>query len=331
MPEMPDYNRFIKFLNPISIKSNWLLNIPRKKIEIKTGKDSVGNGITQIGKYQEQEWYKFQKDIESNGVRDYITLKLYKDPNGINRFVCTDGSHRIHAISNIKNKDCYIPVIFDIDTTIPLTELSEIFYLLYVSKNISHRDLSSIYDQMTWLSVNEIKTPDIKTLIKEDKIHAYDYFHGAKIYDFLKNLFSNKYKIYKKVEGIDFDWTIKRGHVIFKFADGDEIYDIDKKYPLQKPGSDNDVIRAATQAVKQCVEKISPEMMRELGLFKGFWIKSKMIYGEVQNLIPYSTNTNFIQLLSIEDEDGKVLKNKDMILKKLCDIVGVIIVTANVV
>jgi len=73
---------------------------------------------------------------------------LYKDPDGANRFICVDGSHRIHAISNLKNNDCYIPVIFDIDTTIPQTELSEIFYLLYVSKNISYRDLSSIYDQM---------------------------------------------------------------------------------------------------------------------------------------------------------------------------------------
>jgi len=50
-----------------------------------------------------------------------------------------------------------------------------------------------------------MKAPDIRDLIKEDKIHAYDYFEGSKLHDFLKNLFSNKYKIYKKVEGIDFD------------------------------------------------------------------------------------------------------------------------------
>jgi len=56
-----------------------------------------------------------------------------------------------------------------------------------------------------------------------------------------------------------------------------------------------------------------------------------MVYGEVQNLVPYSTNTNYIQLLSIEDEDGKLLKKQDIILNKLCNIIGMIIVTASVV
>jgi len=55
MPDMPDYNRFAKFSNPIGIKSSWLFTIPRKKIETRLGKDNVGNSITQVGRYHEQD------------------------------------------------------------------------------------------------------------------------------------------------------------------------------------------------------------------------------------------------------------------------------------
>jgi len=331
MSEMPNYNQFVKTANPIHVKSSWVITLPCNTIEKKTTINVTGARGLQIGRYSQETWQKFEDDINSNGIKDYLLLKLYKDENGQNRIECADGSHRIHALKNLK-KECQVPVVFDIDTSIPRNELAEIFYLLYVGKVMAFNDMSSLFDQMVWLRIDEIKAPSIKALLKDQKeeSYAYEKFKGTKLYEFLENLFSGKYRMYKKVEGIDFDWSMKNGRVIFKFADGNEVEDIERKYPLEKAGSDNDVIVAATQAVKQCIEKISPDMMRKLGLFKGYWVRSKMIYGEIQNLVPYSVTKNYIQLLSIEDKDGNLLKDQT-ILDRLCNSIGTIVVTSGVV
>jgi hypothetical protein len=123
---------------------------------------------------------------------------------------------------------------------------------------------------------------------------------------------------------------LRGGKVWFKFADDKEVDNINSKYPLAKVGVDNDAIRAAAQAIRQSIEMMSPEMMRQIGFFKGNWIEGKVIYSEIENIIPYSVGVNYIELLRIVDGNGSVVV-KDTILERLEKLLGTITVTSDVV
>jgi len=190
----------------------------------------------------------------------------------MNFFFNDTATTEIYTTRKLGLNDLMVPVLFNINRSIPLEELSEMFYLMARAKLIDMRDFSSIMDQFVILQFEgKIRPPDIETLLEgREEPKSYDVFKNTDLYSFFRNLFSGKYKAFRHAEGIDVSWTLHKGKVWFKFADEEPTSDVDKKFPLAKAGTDNDVARAACKAIKQSVEMMSPDMMRRLGFFKGF-------------------------------------------------------------
>ena len=323
------YNQYVKTFNPIEISSDFLTAIPHEKIEIKEYENPDGTRGLVYGKYEKDEWNKFIKEIELNGIKEFLTLELKKNFYGINEFSIKDGLHRIYAIKFLQI-DKKIPVMIEIDTNIPFDELRDIFNMMTQSKIISNRDYAALLNQFVLLQIESVKH-GFNELLNEKKLNVSDKFYGNKLFDFIDKLSSSKLKAYIKTEGIDFSWSFKNGKLIYKFENDEEITDISKKYPIYSVEGDGDIIKAAVQAVSQFFEKISPETMRALGIFKGNWIECTIYSTEVENALPYNMSENYIRLNDITTEVGIHIKNGRSLLKEIVSNIGDIYVSSEVV
>jgi len=157
--------------------------------------------------------------------------------------------------------------------------------------------------------------------------HGYEVFKGTELFTFFDNIFSGKYEMYEKVDGLNVVWGIQDGKVVFNLGGSQgNISDVEEKYSIYHPAGD--AFRAGFQAIREAVERMSPTYMRALGLLNGNMINSEILFGEIPNTVPYSKTTNYIVLHGIMGDTE--VKNEKKLLNQLAQEIGQLTVTAPV-
>ena len=159
--------------------------------------------------------------------------------------------------------------------------------------------------------------------------HPYEIFQGTELFDFFDKFLTGEYEAEEKVGGVNIFWGIEAdtGKVVFDYGSG-LFTDISKEFSLTHPSAA--AFNAGAEAIIQSVQKLSSELIRELGLLQGNLINTEIIYGEIPDVVPYSDTTNFIKMHNIIDTEGNNLGGSK-ILDKIVSAMGQTHVTSPVV
>lgn len=225
------------------------------------------------------------------------------------------------------------------------TDIDEVARLL-LGKNANKEDLASVESILNFLPKE--KADEVLAGVRQDKAwkenpiqenilqeggafghmaHGYEVFKGTELFTFFDNIFSGKYEMYEKVDGLNVVWGIENGQVVFNLGGSQgNISSVEEKYSIYHPAGD--AFRAGFQAIKEAVERMSPAYMRALGLLDGNMINSEILFGEIPNTVPYSKTTNYIVLHGVMGD--KEVKNEKKLLNQLAQEIGQLTVTAPV-
>jgi len=334
IPQPSTEMTYIDLMNPINLPSQLVSSFERsKRIFPSKVVSTDGNEIERIGKYETGTWERFKRSILSNGFTSPIIVRINDDLS------CRihDGHHRLHAMNDIKYDRPTIPVAFSIADNVNFRALNHLFKSWNDESMIDNRDYASLLNQLNLLRVEDvIKIPKQIKVLNEGgaaghMAHGYEVFKGKEIFKFFDDLFSGKYEMYEKVDGQNVQWGISKdsGQAIFDLGGKiGKIKDVEEKYSLYHPAGD--AYRAGFQAVREAVERISPSMIRALGLLDGNMINSEIIYGEIPNVIPYSKTVNYIVLHNIKT-NNEFVENEKFLLNRLAEDIGEVLVTSPVV
>jgi len=123
--------------------------------------------------------------------------------------------------------------------------------------------------------------------------HAYDVLSPSRFIGFINDLLKGRTEAYEKVDGANLIVGINKfGRVVYaRSKKATPELDIEKKFPLQHPGSD--AFRAGFRAIQKAFKRLSEADKKKFGLDK-YFLNVEIIFGFIPNIIPYSETKNFI-------------------------------------
>ena len=123
--------------------------------------------------------------------------------------------------------------------------------------------------------------------------HPFEVLSPSRFIGFINDLLKGRTEAYEKVDGVNLIVGFNKfGQVVYvRSKKAKPELDIEKKFPLEHPGSD--AFRAGFKAIKKGFKGLTEEDKKKFGLDK-YFINVEIIFGFIPNIIPYSETKNYI-------------------------------------